>query len=151
MFEGMQCFTTGLETPAKPEVRAFQAIFANFMKRREGRDAVKHISESTRVIIRLDKGQDIPDEKPPVEQTDNRVAVNCQSPNADHGLSFGYLEGESGVVTPNAEEEERPAKRSKTSEERSESTLMSPSLSQAATRVSRSLSPQHSMQGRASK
>ena len=147
MFEGMQCFTTGLETPAKPEVRAFQAIFADFMKRREGRDAVINISESIRVIIRLDEGQNNFDEKPLVKQTHNGVAVNYQPPNADLCTFFGYQGGESGVSTPSAEEEERPAKGSKTSEERSNSILTSPPLSQAATPVSRSSpSPRHSVQ-----
>ena len=146
MFEGMQCFTTGLETPAKPEVRAFQAIFAEFTKRRDGTDAIKHISESIRVIVRLDEGQNNQDEKPVVMREDNSRVVHFPTTSTTQRLSVGYLEGENGVVTPNAPEEEPPAKRSKTSDGSPEWISMSPLPSQAASRVSRSPSPKHSIQ-----
>ena len=130
--------------PAKPEVRAFQSIFANFVKRRKGPDAVKHISEAGRVIVRLDL-----DPKTISDEGKHQCAPNLvrKPDEAGTNLTVEYLEDRGTVDDCSAGEADRVQKRRKISEGSFHSVSRSLLPSQSSIPVSQGATHEEPMPG----
>ena len=108
-------------------MRAFQSIFADFAQRHEGKDAVKHISEAGRIIVRLDCDPQTVHDEPMEPKRNEENSIVRQRLCKKHSLTVQYLEEGYDIDEERKKDEERSRKRRRILQETSRSPIPSSS------------------------